>query len=126
MKLPSGAELKANLAPFSDAKALLQALAEEGIELEIRGDQEVDYNFFKNIIFKALSSKKIEDCVLKCASRSVIEGVKITPDLFEAEDKRGDYYPMCLKVAEVNLLPFTKSLYAKLSPILEKLKSSPA
>ena len=119
MKLPSGAELKVTMADFATSKALYQAIAEElqGIKLNsIEGEQ-----FAKDVFCVALSSKKIEACIWECAKRATYNGLKLDADTFESEEARQDYLECMFEITRVNTLPFMKSLYAKFSPLLEKM-----
>jgi hypothetical protein len=123
VKVPSGAELKITLAPFSESKALFQAVTEEVKSLKLDPNAEVDVNFWKDIFCLGISSKRIEQALEPCLKRSTYNGLKIDKDTFESPESREDYLTVCYEVAKENLLPFTKSLYAQYAPILEKLKS---
>ena len=62
-KLPSGAELKFNLAPFADAKDLYQAVVAESKNIQFNSKREF-VEVWKDLAVAALSSKVIEDCVM--------------------------------------------------------------
>jgi hypothetical protein len=124
MKLSSGAELKITLAPFTDARALYQAVLEEAVRVKCDPQQDLDTNFFKDVFCIGLSSKKIEAALWKCMEKVLYNGMKITDETFEPEAARGDYLEVCAAVAEENIRPFVKNLSAKFSPMLEKLKSA--
>jgi hypothetical protein len=47
--------------------------------------------------------------------------MKIVEDTFEPAEARDDYLKVMFEIAKENVLPFTKSLYAEYSPILESL-----
>jgi hypothetical protein len=121
--MPSGAELKITVAPFAESKALYQAVAEEGKGLKLDPKQEVDVNFFKDLFCIGLASERIEKALQPCLRRVTYKGLKIDENTFEDVDARQDYFQVCIEVAKENLLPFTKSLYAKFSPLLEKVKA---
>ena len=122
VKLPSGSVLGISVAPFADARALYQALLEEGLSLQLDVEAEMDANFFKDIFCKGFSSKKIESALTKCMERAVIDGLKVTNDSFEPEDKRQDYFTVLFEVAAENIRPFTKSLSVQLKPLIETIQ----
>jgi hypothetical protein len=122
MKLASGAELKLLPAPFPEAKALLQAFLEEAKGIDIKGKEELP-NVLKNVFCSAFSSPKLDAALAKCMERCQYRGLKITEEAFEAVENRQDYLEVCYLVAEENLKPFTKSLYAKFVDLLKKIES---
>lgn len=122
MKLGSGAELKVNPAPFTEAKALLQAFLEEAKAVEIKGQSEMA-NVLKNVFCAAFSSPKLEAALWTCMGRSTYNSLKIVPEIFEEMKAREDYMEICYLVAEENLKPFTKSLYAKFVDLSQKISS---
>lgn len=122
-KLASGAELKIQLAPFADARALFQAVLEEAKALKINSQDEIDVNLFKDVFCAGLSSKKIEACLSLCMKRVTYNDLKIDENTFEPELARGDYMEVCWEVLQENILPFVKNLYAKYAPTLKALKS---
>lgn len=123
--LPSGAKLRMNLAPFADSRALYQAVLEEAKELKIDPETELDSNLWKDLICSGFSSKKIEHALEKCMARCLYGDKKITNEVFEDEEARGDYMMVCFEVAKANIEPFLKSLYARFSPVLGKLNKRP-
>ncbi len=98
------------------------AVVAEAKNLKIDSQDEMNANFLKDIFCTALSSERIEEKLWACMARVTIDGVKVTPDLFESADHRADYFDVCFEVAKENVLPFTKSLSAKFRPLLERLK----
>ena len=126
VKLPSGAILKITLAPFSDAKALHQAILEEIKQIELSGKTDLT-NMFKNIACVAFSSKKIESCIEICLKRCTYDfgkgDLKIDSHTFEPLAHREDYIAVCTAVIEENILPFMKSLYAEFQRFMSKLPS---
>ena len=126
MILPSGSELKITVGSFAESKALYQAILEEAKDLKMDAQAEVDVNLFKDLFCTMMSSKKVESALWGCMRRVTYNGLKITESTFEDVEARQDYFEVCFEVAKENILPFTKSLYAKLSPILDKLKTNPA
>lgn len=123
VKLPSGAELKLTMAPFAVSKALYQAILNEGISVKIHSKENVE-NVIKDIFCTVLSSKDIEDKIHACLERCLYNGLKITDETFEPESARTDYLNVLFEVASENVMPFMKDLYAKYSPLLEKLKEA--
>lgn len=126
VKMPSGAILKINLAPFGDSKALYQAVLEEAKGLKIDGQAELDVNLFKDIFCAGFSSKKIEAALMLCMKRALYNDLRITDETWEPVAAREDYMPACFEVAKENLLPFTKSLSAQYALILGQLKKGQA
>lgn len=127
IKLPSGAVLKITLAPFSDSKALYQAILEELKQIQMFG---VDMtNVFKDIACVAFSSKKIELCLETCFKRCTYDfgkgDFKIDSQTFESAENRGDYVAACTAVIEENIMPFMKSLYVEFQRFMLKLPSAP-
>lgn len=124
--LPSGAKLKITLAPFADAKALYQAMLEEAKSLQLDPEADIGHpNLIKDLFCTALSSKKIEACLVKCMERATYNDLKINNDTFEPESARDDYFTVCFEIAKENVAPFTKSLYARYSHLLGVLKNVP-
>jgi hypothetical protein len=124
--LPSGKELSITEAPFSDAKDLYQAVAEELKGVEADPTQEIDANLIKDMACTLVSSKKVENALNKCMTRVLYAGAKIGPDTFEPVENREDYLIVCYEVAWSNIQPFMKSLYAKFLAALEIVKGSQA
>lgn len=124
VELPSKAVLKLQLSSFAVSKALWQSMMEEGRTLNLDMNAEIDGNLFKDIFCVALSSRKIESAVWKCLEKCTINDIRITEDTFEPEEFRDDYLTVMFEVAKENILPFTKSLYAKYGHLLGMIKSS--
>lgn len=122
MTLPSGAKLEITDAPFLEARALYQAVAEELKGVKVNPQDEVDVNLFKDMFCLAISSKKIEAALSACMRRATYDGQRITDDTWEPVAARGDYLTACMEVASVNIQPFMKSLFAQYGDILAKLK----
>lgn len=124
--LPSGSTLKITPAPFPEARALYQAVVEEMKGLKLDPEAEIDVNFYKDVFCVGLSSKKIEAALWKCMERSLINDLKITADTFEPVEKRDDYLTVCFEVAQENIRPFTKSLFAQYGHIFAMIQSGQA
>lgn len=120
--LESGRKLRISPAPFPLAKNLYQAVTEELKIVSLDPQAQVDVNFYKNLFCSGLSSKRIDSALAECLKRALYEGGPITEDTWEPVAAREDYLQVCFEVAKENLLPFTKSLYAKYYHILEMLK----
>lgn len=123
--LPSGAILKITLAPFADARELYQAMLEEMKMIDFKSNIDVS-SVLKEFICYGFSSKRIEYCLEKCFIRCLYNSgsgdLKIDKNTFEPAEARDDYLTVCLEVAKENILPFTKSLYAKYKPLIETIK----
>jgi hypothetical protein len=126
MKTSTGAELRINAAPFEESLELLHAFLEEAKAVEIKAGKEHLPNVLKNVFCGAFSSPKLRVPLWKCMERCLYKGVKITPAAFEDVKAREDYMEICYLVAEENLKPFTKSLYAQFEELLKKIESLPA
>ena len=122
--LPSGIELKVTLAPFTEARALYQAMLSELKDIDLDPKAEIDVNLYKNLFCAALESKKIEDALWACMKRCLYNGSKVTEAVFEPEEARGDYLDVCMEVARLNVLPFGKSLFTRYKEIFDQLKIS--
>jgi len=123
--LPSGAELKITLSPFEPGRELYQACLEEAQKIELDMEASIDGNFWKNIFCSLLVSKKVEKCIWKCLEKATYNGNRITPDTFEPEEARGDYFDVIFEVAKVNINPFANSLYVKYGHLLGLIKNTP-
>ena len=124
IKLPSGAELKINLAPFIDSKNLYQAVLEELKHLKIDAKTDIDVNLFKDIFCYGFSSVKVEKALEQCMKRCLLNGLKIDKDTFEPEELREDYLTCCLEVAKVNVMPFFKPLLAQYSQVIAMIPNT--
>lgn len=122
MKLGSGAELKLNPAPFVDAHALLKAFLAEAKGIDVKGDGEMA-NMMKNVFCAAFTSPSLEAALKKCMEKCTYNAQKIVDDTWEPLQARGDYLEVCYLVAEENLKPFTKSLYAQFTGLLKRIES---
>lgn len=124
IKLESGAELKITVSEFEVSRALYQAICEEAKGVPIAGNTEIDFNFGKDMICILLASKKVEKCIWDCFKRVTYNGVKIDKDTFEPVEARADYLEVCYHVAEENIRPFVKNLFARFSPFIEMIKGN--
>lgn len=119
-ELPSGAKLEITLAPFEDANNLRRAVASELKKVQVTSETELtEANFVKELLCTGLASREIEEAIWICLKRCLYNEQKITPDLFEPADKRGDYLPICIDVATENLAPFMKGLLSQLKTIFK-------
>jgi hypothetical protein len=121
--LPSGKKLGIDIAPFTDSKALWQAMLEELKSLHLDPKADVDVNFIKDIFCSGISSKKVEACLWDCFKRVIYNDGKITKDTFESVEAREDYLDICFEVAKENIMPFTKNLSAKYQSMLKMLQN---
>lgn len=84
-----------------------------------------DLDTFKNLFFQFLGSATFEaalyDCMLSCTRN----GIKIAPEIFEAEDAREDYLLIAWEVLKLNLRPFLKSLASTSSSLTPPDTGSP-
>jgi hypothetical protein len=127
VSLPSGAVLKLQAAPFSDARALYQALLDEIKSIDMPKQMDMG-NLVKTALASCFSSKKIEACLWQCFKSCLYIGergeFKIDKDTFEPLSAREDYVSVCVEVAQENVLPFLKGLYAAWSHALSMIASA--
>ncbi len=120
IQLPSGAVLKIHLAPFVDAKALYQAVLGELKDIDFNANLDVT-SVFKDIACLGFSSRKIEDALNQCMKRCLYNDMKIDKDTFEPEEARQDYPVVCIQIAQENIAPFMKSLFAAFGEVTQKV-----
>ncbi len=128
VKLPSGAALKITPAPFTEARALYQAVMEEVRTLKLDAQADIDANFYKDMLCVGLASKKIEACLWKCFERCTFNDgsgdLKITVDTFEPIERRDDYIQVCYEVAQDNIRPFMKNLFAQYKNVIATVEGA--
>lgn len=125
VKLPSGAILKITPAAFEVAEELFQCVLAELKGVKLDPQAEVDVNMYKDSLSVLLSSKRVRTAVWECMKRATYNDVKIDKDTFEPEAAREDYLKVCLEVAQLNVGPFMKNLYAELRPLLALTTGNP-
>ena len=121
--LPSGAVLICNVAPFKDAKALFQSLMKVWAGSSLVPFSMVDGG--SAMFASAFSSPEVEKALWPCLIRSLYNGEKIVPDVFEPENAREDFIPVCLTVVQKNIIPFTKGLFSGSETPSSTLTESP-
>ena len=115
VKMPSGALLRIQPAPFKASKALYQAILVElkGITLDLKSELA---SLYKDLLCTAFSSPAVEAAIWECMKSCILEkaGIKskVAEASFESIDARGDYLIACMEVAKDNIAPFMRSLYA--------------
>lgn len=124
--LPSGHELRLVVAPFAAANKLKKTLAREllavGLDFaslnfsaEIRDDPRV-LNTLKNLVCQLASSDAVEVAVMECAQqcRITVPGaeapVKVSLQVFETEEMRGDFIHVMWEVIKLNMSLFLAGL----------------
>lgn len=129
VKLPSGAVLKIQAAPFMAAKALYQAILKELRTVTFNSELE-SMSVLKDVFCSGFSSLEIERCLGECLKRCTYNAngteLKIDNDTFEPVDARQDYMTVCIEVAKENVGPFVKSLYAEYQALSEMIAKSQA
>jgi len=127
IRLPSGAELSLNLAPFADALNLKQVLASEAIGIPISKDLD-HFELIKLLACTGFSSKAIEAALQPCLKVCLYNGTRIDSKTFEPVDARQDYLPILIAVIKENVEPFMKGLLSEygslVSLALAKLRST--
>jgi len=123
-KLDSGAVLLVTMAPFEDCKDLHDCVVRTFLQVGATEKDLLEPDMIK-LILTAGASKELEYALFKCGERAVYrhdgkEGSSqgVTKSLFDVpifgEKARKDYYPIFLKIAEVNLSPFMQALFSAL------------
>lgn len=123
VKLPTGAELKIQLPPFSVSKDLYQSLLREAKGVAIRQDTDMG-DLYKNLFCIGFSSKEIDAALDKCFEHCLYENLRIDANTFEPEKAREDYIQVCVEVVKANIAPFMKSLYSEYKRALEVVTTS--
>lgn len=130
VNLPSGATLRIQLSPFVDAKNLYQAMLREIKKIKVSEDMKMG-GLFKNLFCAGFSSPEVEAALWKCFQRCAYRGPrvgdqfeKIGEDTFEPESARHDYFHVCAEVAQDNVGPFMKPLYAQYQSVVETMQST--
>ena len=130
VSLPSGAELEMTLAPFLEGEKLFSATAECLKQVKIDGNTEVEdltsnLNSLKDVFLMCITSQQMKDAMLGCLKRCTYNGQRITSwDIFDDVKAREDYLVVCWEVVKFNLTPFTKSLFSRLSGLVELAKTN--
>lgn len=121
VKLPSGSTLIIIPADFATSRECYRAVVEEGKQLVLDPNAEVDVNLYKDLLCIAMGSRKIEKAIWDCLKKCTINKLPITNETFEPVEKRDDYLTVMIEVAKENVFPFTKSLYAEYAPIFRSI-----
>lgn len=130
VSLPSGAELEMTLAPFMEGERLFTATAECLKGVKVDGNADVNdltsnLNSLKDAFLSCLTSQAMKDAILACLKRCTYNKQRITSwDIFDDVNAREDYLAICWEVVKFNLTPFTRSLFSKLSGLIENVKTS--
>lgn len=127
--LPSGAELKINVAPHAESKAVFKACMAEFEKVGLKTGEMGVETFVLNLAGLIFSSDRIEDAVKPCLKRCLYGDEKITEDTFEPEERRVDYMPVMIKVVEENIAPFLKGLFSEFQGyrgVMEKIGYQPS
>jgi len=139
--LPSGAKFFVTMAPFEDACVLRDAVIKEvrgqGITIPQRAlEKDIEswkedtelMSIFLDKIMAVAASREVKDAIFRCFERCKYNEVKVSKDLFNdpklEEQAREDYYPMCMRVMEVNLKPFFKKVSSLLGAPLRTATAS--
>lgn len=122
MLIASGAEVKIAAADIEDSWALFQAFLKIGLTVPVKSGDELP-NTLKDIFCASLASKELHGLLMVCANKCTYNGLKIEQSMFQSVKAREDYLEVLYLVAEANLKPFTKSLYARFKDILSKIEN---
>lgn len=122
MPLASGAEVKVTAADIDDSWNLFQAFLKIGLTVPVKRGDELP-NTLKDIFCASLANKDMHALLMICAQKCTYNGLKIEQSMFQSVKAREDYLEVLYLVAEANLKPFTKSLYARFKDILSKIEN---
>ena len=126
--MPSGAKLHVSMAPFEDADELKNAILKAakdlkmtedilGIEMSTLAQDAGALTQLMGTLINAATSPDIKQAVFRCAARASYDKRKVDNALFDdpelGEKAREDYYAICMKIAEVNVLPFFKKVFSR-------------
>ncbi len=126
--MPSGAKLHVSMAPFEDADELKNAILKSanglkvtqeilGIDMSKLASDPGALTQVMGTLINAATSPAIKDAVFRCATRASYDNRKIDNALFDdpkvGEKAREDYYTICMRIAEVNVLPFFKKVFSR-------------
>ena len=69
-----------------------------------------DVDTIKNLFLQLIGSEEVDEAILTCASKWMLDGKAVSFESFEPDDFRGDYYPVAVEVAKEALVPLFRSL----------------
>lgn len=88
-----------------------KAILKQGINLfDILGKGDITYEDVFGLAMAVDSAPEVFEACFACLDKSIYNGVKITKDVFEDEEARGDLYEVLFYCLKVNVYPFFKSL----------------
>lgn len=112
-----GNKVKVTIHPASLDKAFKlkssaeKAILKQGLNLfDVLGKGDVSYEEIFELVMAIDSDPEVFEACFACLDKSIYNGVKITKDVFEDEDARGDLYEVLFYCMKVNVYPFFKSL----------------
>lgn len=112
-----GNNAKVTINPASLDKAYkLKSLAEkailkQGLSLfDILGKGDISYEDVFGLAMAVDSDIDVFNACFDCLDKSIYNGLKITKEVFEDEETRGDLYEVLFYCLKVNVYPFFKSL----------------
>ena len=133
--LESGAALLVTMSDFESCKELHDEIVKTFLAV---GGTEKDLTNVEMLplLLTAGANKAVERALFKCAESAVyrhdgteVSSAKVNKTLFDmpvvGEKARADYYPIFLKIAEVNLAPFMQALFSALKTLQKKNTNSP-
>lgn len=120
--LPSGRKMEVVPAPFAEAKRLYQAFASEMKKVDLKSMEAMDVNSLKNAICAMVESSAMEAALWPCVIRCTYQGQKITAQTFEPLEAREDFMDIYYEVAQENIAPFLKGLFAQFQGFLGSRK----
>lgn len=126
--LESGAVLRIHAAPFSEAKALYQAIVSEAKNIPFSSKTDMAA-FYKDLFCVGFSSPEIEKKLWPCMQRCTYNlsgsgNLKIDETTFEPVAARSDFMKVCIEVAKENVIPFVKNLFALYEQALTETENS--
>lgn len=96
---------------FRLKSAVENALLKQNINIfDVLGKGEISYEDVFHLAMVIDSDTEVFEACFDCLEKSVYNGVKITQEVFEDENARGDLYEVLFYCLKVNVYPFFKSL----------------
>lgn len=116
--LSSGAVLEITESGIEPQHELFRVVMEELGAVDVSAltsPNEMNINVIKDLMCRALSSKKLLEAIKPMLRRATYNGEKINDiQFFDVDERKRDFLPVLKEVARVNLVPFGESVLSML------------
>lgn len=116
--LSSGAVLEITESGIEPQHELFRVVMEELGAVDVSAltsPNEMNINVIKDLMCRALSSKKLLEAIKPMLRRATYNGEKINDiQFFDVDERKRDFLPVLKEVARVNLAPFGESVLSML------------